>query len=64
METAIERLERVIERRSAVSAGSVTAANSALESARGEIRELRETNQVVSARLDAAIGKVKVLVDD
>jgi hypothetical protein len=34
-----------------------------LDAARAEIGRLKETNQVVSARLDAAIGRVKVLLE-
>ena len=63
LETAMARLERAIESR----AGQAEAGDgltTELDAARAEIGRLRETNKVVSARLDAAIGRVKVLLDD
>jgi ubiquinone biosynthesis protein UbiJ len=63
LETAIERLEHALASRATVpSAGS--AATDELDAARAEIRQLREKNAAVSARLDATIDKVKVLIDD
>ena len=63
LETAIERLEHALTARAEVpSAGSAT--NDELDAARAEIRQLREKNAAVSARLDATIDKVKVLIDD
>ena len=34
-----------------------------LDSARREISQLKELNQTVSTRLDAAIGKLKTILD-
>jgi hypothetical protein len=63
LETAVERLERAIEARAGrLSAPSDT--NGELTAARTEIGRLKETNRTVTARLDAAIGKVKVLLDE
>ena len=64
LESAIERLERAIDKRAAAIEGSNAEANGALDLARAEVRELREKHNVVSTRLDAAIGRMKELVDD
>jgi hypothetical protein len=65
LETAIERLERALAQRpkAAPVQGSADP-DPELEAARVEIRRLRETNAAVTARLDATIGKVKVLIDE
>ena len=64
LESAIERLERAIETRVRASQGAREGGSPELEAARAEIGQLRETNRVVSARLDVAIGKMKVLADE
>lgn len=63
LEMAMERLERAIETRA--EQVSVQGGESIeLDEARAEIGRLKETNKVVSARLDAAIGRVKVLLEE
>jgi hypothetical protein len=67
LELAMERLERAIETRAEKVAGQGGAQGNAmgeLDAARAEIGRLKETNKIVSARLDAAIGRVKVLLDE
>jgi hypothetical protein len=67
LETAIDRLDRALAQRAqarAPEAAPPTEPSPELEAARVEIKRLRETNATVGARLDAAIGKVKVLIDD
>lgn len=59
----MERLERAIETRAEQVAGQGGGALE-LDEARAEIGRLKETNKVVSARLDAAIGRVKVLLEE
>ena len=61
LETAIERIEHALAAR-AQAPGATD--GGALDAARAEIRQLREKNAAVSARLDATIDKVKVLIDD
>jgi hypothetical protein len=63
LELAMERLERAIETRAEKVAGQ-GGASIELDAARAEIGRLKETNKIVSARLDAAIGRVKVLLDE
>jgi hypothetical protein len=63
LETAMDRLERAIETRAEKAAGQ-GAASVELDAARAEIGRLKETNKIVSARLDAAIGRVRVLLDE
>jgi hypothetical protein len=63
LEMAMERLERAIETRAEQVAGE-GGATGELDAARAEIGRLKETNKVVAARLDAAIGRVKVLLDE
>jgi hypothetical protein len=63
LETAMERLERAIELR-AEKANGQGAAVGELDAARAEIGRLKETNKIVSARLDAAIGRVKAILQD
>ena len=64
LESAVERLERTIEARARASQAVGEGGSPELEAARAEIRQLRETNRVVSTRLDTAIGKMKVLVEE
>jgi hypothetical protein len=66
LETAVERLDRALVARAKATPTPVTGPepNQELEAARAEIRRLRETNATISARLDATIGKVKVLIDE
>ena len=63
LETAIERLERAVEAR-AGSTGVQAQTDSELAAARAEINRLKDGNTAVTARLDAAIGRVKVLLDE
>lgn len=63
LETAMERLERAIETR-AERTGASSGLTAELDAARAEIGRLKETNKVVSARLDAAIGRVKAILRD
>lgn len=63
LETAMERLERAIQACTERSA-SQSGLTSELDAARAEIGRLKETNKVVSARLDAAIGRVKAVLQD
>ncbi len=63
LETAIERLERAVESKAA-SAGAQQQTDSELAAARAEIARLKDSNKAVTARLDAAIGRVKVLLDE
>jgi hypothetical protein len=63
LEMAMERLERAIETR-AEKVAMHGGATIELDAARAEIGRLKETNKVVSARLDAAIGRVKVLLEE
>ena len=63
LELALERLERAIETRAEQVAGQA-GESMELDEARAEIGRLKETNKVVSARLDAAIGRVKVLLEE
>ena len=63
LETAIERLERAVEAR-AGSTGTQVQTASELAAARAEISRLKDSNRAVTARLDAAIGRVKVLLDE
>jgi hypothetical protein len=63
LELAMDRLERAIELRAEQANGQGAAANE-LDAARAEIGRLKETNKVVSARLDAAIGRVKAILQD
>jgi hypothetical protein len=63
LELAMERLERAIETRAEQVAGQ-GGASIELDEARAEIGRLKETSKVVSARLDAAIGRVKVLLEE
>ena len=65
LEAAIDRLDRVLAARvTAAPAKGSAEPNPELDAARLEIRRLRETNAAVTARLDATIGKVKVLIDE
>ena len=67
LETAMERLERAIETRAeqvGAQAGAQSNLTSDLDEARAEIGRLKETNKIVSARLDAAIGRVKAILQD
>jgi hypothetical protein len=67
LETAMERLERAIEtraERAGAQASVQSGLTSDLDAARAEIGRLKETNKVVSARLDAAIGRVKAILQD
>jgi len=65
LEAAIDRLEGALARRpKAAPAQGAAEPDPDLEAARAEIRRLRETNAAVTARLDATIGKVKVLIDE
>jgi len=57
----MERLERAIETR-AQKVGGQGQSIAELDAARAEIGRLKESNKVVSQRLDAAIGRVKVLL--
>ncbi len=57
----MERLERAIETR-AQKVGGQGQPTAELDAARAEIGRLKESNKVVSQRLDAAIGRVKVLL--
>ncbi len=58
---AMERLERAIETR-AQKVGGQGQSIAELDAARAEIGHLRESNKVVSQRLDAAIDRVKFLL--
>jgi len=63
LDAAMDRLERAIESRADKVDGQGAVANE-LDAARAEIGRLKETNKVVSARLDAAIGRVKAILQD
>ncbi len=63
LEMAMDRLERAIETRAEQVSGQ-GGETIELDEARAEIGRLKETNKVVSARLDAAIGRVKVLLEE
>lgn len=63
LETAIERLERAVEA-SAGAAGTQLQTDSELAAARAEINRLKDSNTAMTARLDVAIGRVKVLLDE
>jgi hypothetical protein len=63
LESAVERVEQALTtRRSPTADGGADA--SELTEARAEIGQLREKQETVSRRLDAAIGRMKVLLDE
>jgi hypothetical protein len=61
LEEAMARLERAIEVRASGPQAGAGAAE--LDAARAEIGRLKETNRTVTARLDAAIDRFKVLLE-
>ena len=63
LDAAMARLERAIESR-ADRFGAQDGVTGGLDQARAEIGRMKETNKLVSARLDAAIGRVRVLLDE
>ena len=66
LETAVERLERAIATRAPGPSGAQAdsrANDEAMAVVHAEIGEMKDKNKAVAARLDAAIGRVKFLLD-
>ena len=62
LDAALSRLEKAIDTKanSAVGSGALV---KELAAAKAEISQLKEKNQVVSTRLDGAIGRMKVVLE-
>jgi len=63
LESAIGRLEQALEARSGGSAANGVPDVELIE-ARAEISQLRQKNEAVAHRLDAAIGRMKLLLEE
>ena len=62
LDAALTRLEKAIDTK-ANSTGGSDGLSSELVAAKAEISELKEKNQVVSNRLDGAIGRMKEILE-
>jgi cell division FtsZ-interacting protein ZapD len=60
LEKALARLEQAVERNAQVDTGLAQE----LEQARREIGQLKDQNQTVTHRLDAAIGRMKAVLEE
>lgn len=63
LEEAVVRLEAAVDARAKADGGENKRLAKALENAQAECAELHEVNQTVSARLDAAIGRLKTVLE-
>ena len=62
LDAALTRLETVIDNKP-ISADGSDGLGEELVAAKAEISQLREKNQVVSSRLDGAIGRMKEILE-
>ncbi len=63
LEKAVARLETAVKARAKSDGGENRRLAKALENSQAECAELHEVNQTVSDRLDAAIGRLKAVLE-